>query len=241
MKLYDEYKQVVDFDIAHDIDRILISCSGGADSAILFYILCDYLQKQNRTNVTVDMVSFSNDVKWRWNGRKAADIINYIIDKLAFKQFDTHHVHYIPVQESKYWHPVQRKFFQEFPNALVITGETCNPKPDAENKYLNDVELAALQKRALPERNIDSPNIKQIYSEHHHKKYTSRFFAPFTHVDKRFVASMYSEYNVKDMFFLTRSCENVPPSADGYYKEFENTPCQKCWWCLERKWAFGEF
>ena len=28
MKLYDEYKQVVDFDIAHDIDRILISCSG---------------------------------------------------------------------------------------------------------------------------------------------------------------------------------------------------------------------
>lgn len=241
MKLFDEYEQVVDIDIPDNIERILVSCSGGADSAILFYILCDYLQKENRTDVTVDMVSFSNDFKWRWNGRKAADILNYTIDKLSFDQIGSHTIHYIPVQDSKYWHPVQHKYFLDYDNALVMSGETCNPKSDAENKHLNGWQYYSLAKRALPERNFENEFKKPLYQEYEVDDYIQRYMSPFTRVDKRFVASMYKKYDVMDMFYLTRSCEEVPPENTPYYKDFEDNPCHICWWCLERKWAFGEF
>jgi hypothetical protein len=239
MKLYDDHGQEVNFYIDDNIERILVSCSGGADSAILFYILCDYLQRENRTNVIVDMMSFSNDFKWRWNGRKAADIVNYTIDKLGFDQFGSHTVHYIPVQDSKYWQPVQNKFFVDYDNALVMSGETCNPKSDAGNKYLDGWQYYSLCKRALPER--DSNNVKKPLYKITKTKPVHRYMSPFSRVDKRFVASMFQKYGVWDMLALTRSCEGVPPKNTPYYKDFEDHPCHICWWCLERKWAFGEF
>ena len=43
------------------------------------------------------------------------------------------------------------------------------------------------------------------------------------------------------MLDLTRSCESTPEPNSKFSKDFEHIPCGKCWWCLERKWAFGKF
>ena len=41
------------------------------------------------------------------------------------------------------------------------------------------------------------------------------------------------------LFDLTRSCEVIPEGE--FDPEFEKNPCGRCWWCLERKWAFGRW
>lgn len=55
-----------------------------------------------------------------------------------------------------------------------------------------------------------------------------RYHLPLNEVDKRFVAECYSQnLFLKKVFPLTISCiEKVGP-------------CKKCWWCREKKWAFG--
>ena len=55
-----------------------------------------------------------------------------------------------------------------------------------------------------------------------------RYHLPLNEVDKSFVAECYSQsLFLKKVFPLTISCiEKVGP-------------CKKCWWCREKKWAFG--
>lgn len=233
MKLSDEYGQYVDFDISEEYKKVAVSCSGGADSSILLYIVVKYLKDNNRNDTTVSVLTCANDFKHRWNARKAADVINYIIDKLEWNQFDTHYTYYRDFQDFKYFQEVENKLFIDNRIDLVIRGLTCNPKQSGpifienfENQMI-DITSTGLDIR----NNIDANNFK--------KNSTGSWYAPFVNVDKRFIKSMYEQNNVMDLFNMTRSCEAVPGKL--YDIEFENTPCGTCWWCLERKWAFGEF
>ena len=58
-----------------------------------------------------------------------------------------------------------------------------------------------------------------------------RIYNPLINYNKQDVFKLYKEFNILDTLFpVTRSCEN------------DNHPgshCGKCWWCNERKWAFG--
>lgn len=55
-----------------------------------------------------------------------------------------------------------------------------------------------------------------------------RYIVPFKDLDKKFIADYYKTCNfLQNIFPLTISCiEKVGP-------------CKKCWWCREKKWAFG--
>ena len=56
----------------------------------------------------------------------------------------------------------------------------------------------------------------------------NRYRVPLNSIDKRFVADYYKQTSfLKRAFPLTISCiEKIGP-------------CKKCWWCREKKWAFG--
>lgn len=56
----------------------------------------------------------------------------------------------------------------------------------------------------------------------------NRYRVPLNSFDKRFIAEFYKETPfLQKIFPLTISCiEKVGP-------------CKKCWWCREKKWAFG--
>ena len=79
--------------------------------------------------------------------------------------------------------------------------------------------------------NVDVPNYLHIL--------------PFVHQDKKEgTAAMYAEMGVTDdLLPLTYSCEEHRPSekqklgiVDGYQ---EYSHCGKCWFCMERAYAFG--
>lgn len=234
MKLSDDYGQTIDFDIPTEYKKIAVNCSGGADSSILLYMVAKYLKDNNRTDTALSVLTCANDFKHRWNARKAADVINYTIDKLEWNQFDMHYAYYRDRQDVTYFHQVEIGLFKDQRVDLIVSGITSNPvEPgpifveDANNEQVDIVATG------LPERNTGgvAPTFR--------KNERGVWYTPFENVDKRFVAAMYEQNDAMDLFPLTRSCEGVP---DGSYNpEFEKTPCGTCWWCLERKWAFGEF
>jgi len=232
MKLSDTYGQTIDFEIPEQHTRIGVNCSGGADSAILLYIIADYLKQNNRTDVELNVLSCANDKKHRWNVRKAADVINYTIDKLDWNQFGCHYAYYRDVQAEEYFHEFEMKMFKDDRISFLISGVTATPKIDAVVENSKGV-MVDLREHEDCLGNRDPNKQRPLLNVSGH------FYTPLTNVDKRFVADMYDHYDVRDMFYLTRSCEAIP---DGRYDpDFEQHPCGECWWCLERKWAFGEF
>ena len=59
----------------------------------------------------------------------------------------------------------------------------------------------------------------------------------FINVDKMFISGMYDYFDIHDELFpLTRSREGLAHETDNFTQ-----PCEKCWWCRERKWVFGEY
>ena len=61
---------------------------------------------------------------------------------------------------------------------------------------------------------------------------TPTAFTNFCSVDKKFLAEIYEQENLmNDLFPNTVSCTNISKIE----------PCKKCYWCEEKKWAFGMY
>ena len=229
MILSDDHGQSIDFNIPEHFQKIAVNCSGGADSSILLWMIASYL-KDNDMSTEINVLTCANDYKHRWNVRRAADVINYVIDGLNWNQFNIHYSYYRDFQDTKYFHEIERNLLDEGKVETIISGINRNPRIPAVITDING-KIVDLTDEALPERDTDESDPWVI---------DNTFYMPFVNVDKRFIAAMYDHYQVQDLFDLTRSCEAIPPH-NKYDRNFENSPCGECWWCLERKWAFGRF
>lgn len=224
--------QQIDFDIPEKYKKIGVNCSGGADSSILLLMVVQYLIDNNRTDTTVSVSTCSNDKKGRWNGRRAADVVEYVINKTKFQNFDLHYTYYRDVQDEKYFHEVERKLFSDNRVDLFVSGITCNPPLGSTATNIRGEEII-LSDDMLPSRTGTDHQIWYHTND-------NAFYTPFANIDKRFVASMYDKYDANDLFDMTRSCESIPDENEDR-SIFEKNACGECWWCLERKWAFGRF
>lgn len=227
----DKSYQSIDFYIPEHYTSVAVNCSGGADSSILLLMTAQYLKNEGREDTTkLSVLTCSNDLKGRWNGRKAADVIDYVIRKTGYKNFDIHYTYYRDVQDEKYFHEVETKLFVQKRIDILLSGITSNPPLGASTENKNG-ELVVLDEGRVPSRD-GGGRVELMRSG------TSSFYTPFTNVDKRFIAAMYEQYDAMDMLEMTRSCEAIPQEYDP---KFEHEPCGTCWWCLERKWGFGKF
>ena len=242
MKLYSIDKtQSIDFDIPEEYKKVAVNCSGGADSAILLLLTIDFLMKNNRDDTTVSVLTCGNDFKDRWNPRKAADVINFVIEHTGFKNFDMHYSYYRDIQDDKYFHEIEDALFADERIDLLLSGITSNPlSSDTSVENASGVTIN-LMDDALDIRNVQNkktPKAMRIRN----RGTMQAFYMPFQNVDKKLVAGIYDLYGVTDTLLpLTRSCEAVPDPDKTFDPDFEKTPCGDCWWCLERKWAFGTF
>ena len=227
MILTDKFNQSIKFKIPDAVNTILFNISGGADSAILLYILCDYLQKQKR-DVKINCLTLSFDRRYRWQNKRAANIIEYVISNLNFYNIKNHHTIYhhgfsdVPLNAYQKDQWIEGKF------DILMGGNTANPRwdTDIETKDGNRVNLWTTNCPTIEGRNQD--NIDQwIYRDGY------GYYSPFANVDKRFVADMYIQYGVEDLLTLTRSCCSDIPDTEP--------PCGVCWSCAERKLIWGDW
>lgn len=211
--------------------KILLDISGGADSSLLLYMLIKYLQDTKRTDVEVNLLTMAFDKKGRWTAKYANSIIDFVIDKTQTDYIKNHWVFYRKTPESTYIPQMEEHYIKSENITLLMNGRTANPPLGETVTNYKGESILLTETSPAPERNVNgSAKIYQYYS-------TLTIYRPFVNLHKKEIKDLYEKYDLLDSLFpLTRSCEGFDYETENYTKT-----CGRCWWCLERKWAFGEY
>lgn len=255
MKLNVDGKSIgfFDFDYKAISTKIGISVSGGSDSAMLFYLMAKHLK-----GVTLQpwsCVALEDDpLKSRPHTRDAAEkVIEYVRNKFPDADIaESHHFEIFrddpeALKEAKkrnqpgWWnYPMMDKGVVKIINmekhskvafetgmfGLLCVGTTMNPPQDVLDGWRKD-----------------DPN---VYWEPRRSKVNTclwdtkgsalSHYKPFVNVNKKFLAGLYEQEDIMDLHNITESCTGFPKDTNWFTE-----PCKRCFWCYERKWAFGSY
>jgi hypothetical protein len=227
-----------DFDMSEH-DKIMLSLSGGADSALLFHLVCLILPDKEIIPFTgIDIYRPTNI----WYAEEIYEITkekfpNVNIADLEVFKFDVQDPKMIIKARKRWKEDVDppfggyiksfhmsmniRKLVEKHKATFETNGLTANPPVEDQIKY-------GFQHISEKRRNVSNAN--PIVDR------TRRIlYKPFINVDKKFIAELYKQYNLMDDIFpITQSCTGRENVTDYWTK-----PCKLCFWCHEKKWAFG--
>lgn len=206
-----------------DRKKWAIKLSGGADSALVLWMMIKIIQDNKWDDVTITVITGISESK-PFNAIFAEKIMKTMTELTGFK-FKEHFT--MPLRTSSNEDYVQdmESFIQKKQREGIINlrfaGITSNPNPE---------EAAFL----YPPFRDDYPFDLDLrgWSNENKKIHTEHSMRPLLNVDKRGVAMLYEELGIMNTIFpLTRSCEAVTTDFSHH--------CGNCWHCNERKWGFG--
>lgn len=211
----------------NDFKKIGINLSGGCDSSLVMFMTCRELVERNSDAVIHPVTGVHNARPTNiWNAREIVELFREMFPTVNIGEhfvdyYDKEHEKDKVNQHAKH----ENRLRDEGKIEVLFHGRTANPdKEEAEKHNL-------LYKRE--ERRDRHGNTREPYHENHDKP----FYCPFEFVDKRFVSDMYKRFGLmEELFPLTASCVEYAKKTDYFTK-----PCKECWWCREKKWAFGMY
>jgi len=238
MKIRDAASdQEIDFGFPDKYTKPGIWLSGGADSAVLLYILIRYLQETGReSNNKITVMTCANHEKLRWNTRHATNIIDKIVQLTGATCIERHVTIYRDVQAVDYFRELDTEMMDGGQIDILINGLTKNPPQGVSVENING-QMVDLYNHSHKVASRDQPDgvVLDLW------KHTA-WYSPFLVNDKRLIAAAYDSFGLRhNLLPLTRSCEEIPEVDELGNKTLDEKPCGKCWWCLERKWAFGHW
>lgn len=188
-----------------------VSISGGADSALLLYIVLD------QTDLPVHLFSTVSG----WLESCEIPVIHKICEYM--EQRFPGRIHNLTISFSKSPDHMSQILFKQ-PISALYASETIK-------SFLHGTTLSPSIEQQVScgfpgtlDENIQrtrDPNIKYAV------KMGPGWYGPLKNIDKKQVAELYKRYNIEDLFDYTRSCV------------MQSDHCGHCWWCHERMWAFG--
>lgn len=183
--------------------------SGGADSAMLLYLLMKYHVSK------IYIFTLASSLKNNVNSKHAIDVVSKCSELTGNQNF-THMISYCHTQTSEILFRQTLEYIENGTINWLYTGITKNPP---------DEVLSEFQDRTTESHERDPTVERTVVNEE------SKLITPFTNIDKKDLADLYKQHNILETIFpLTRSCEHL--------SEFEGH-CKVCWWCEERNWGFG--
>lgn len=222
--------------------KIAVSVSGGADSALLAFLLCDKISKNNN-NIEVHIISHVRCWKTKpWQKYDGLNVYNYLINKFPNITFFRHE-NFIPPEME--WGDIGPTIIDEY--GKLVSGDNVELRSFAEYTcYHNniDVYFNAVTRnpkeadfKGMVTRDID-PTEENSHLEYmnHMGKIAAH---PFRFIEKKYIISEYKKQNIVDLLKITRSCEGVFDNINyTNYIPYQEVPiCNKCFWCKERQWA----
>ena len=248
--------------VAYDLSRphIIISLSGGFDSAVTFYGLAKAIHENGTGNeihsITVRKLS---------NRRGHPDfdkgnpfpIVTHLIEwvRSQFPDVKIHDnvtalVHEWWEDEFKYTqvqYDLLDQIAQEYgpENVMTTSGMTMNPPLVVGEVTVTDNNGNIIRQNALTERDeISEVAIPDTISTKSHCDGRDEFY-PFRNFDKRAVFSFADTYygDVDTFLNMTRSCEGFRRHTNNFTGVCGAGPDldYKCWWCYEREWATEQY
>ena len=214
--IFENSQDTWSIDLWPDITDIGLKISGGADSAIVAYMLALYVTKE-RPEITIHPVTIIADTKpYQYIYacavlRKIEELTGIVFAKHQYTTTDVKN-NYVGGQEAFMDSLYKQELF-----SFHYAGITANPsEDDAPQLYTDDTTLPT------------DDRSKQLVKK-------DNWQLPLVNVDKRGVAEHYNRLGVmEELFPLTRSCEQ----NDVY--TFEKH-CEVCWFCKERYYGFNRY
>jgi hypothetical protein len=220
--------------------NISFSLSGGADSALLAYLICSKLK-----NVNVHIISNIRMWKTRpWQRHVSIEVFNYLKDKFPNHNFYRYENFISPEIEYGAVGPVIKDRFGKMKSGdqimdrsvteyicfyqnvdIWFSGVTRNPRVDSITNGMSD-------------RNVEYTGELDLHFTF--LEFESKLVShPFVFVSKDWVVKQYKDLGLLDLFNLTRSCEGEFKGLDyTNYSPGQHVPeCRTCFWCQERNWA----
>jgi hypothetical protein len=223
--------------------NVAISVSGGADSALLAYLVCELTKEYS---ITIHIINHVRMWKTRpWQQHDADKVYNWLFQRFYHTTF-TRHTNFI-APDIEYGN-IGPNLTDEY--GKQVSGDNIQQRAYAEficHKYDVDAYYNAVTRNprqvmfnGMCERDVE-PTEENKHLEYmiHMGRVASH---PFRFVDKLWVLNKYKELGIMELFELTRSCEGEFESIDyTTYKLGQYVPtCGECFWCNEREWAIEQ-
>jgi 7-cyano-7-deazaguanine synthase in queuosine biosynthesis len=225
--------------------NIAISLSGGADSALLAYLLCDAAKQADR-DITIHIINHTRMWKTRpWQQHDVNSVFNWLFQRFYHTTFNRHTNFIAPDIE---YGNIGPNLTDEY--GKMVSGDNIQQRAYAEfichknniDAYYNAVtrnpRLANFN--GMRERDIEpTEDNRHLTVMQHMERWAIH---PFRFVEKDWVIKQYKRLDIMDLFNITRSCEGEFEGIDyKTYKTGQHVPiCGECFWCKEREWAIEQ-
>ena len=248
-------------DIEFDDDflpkQVVVSLSGGADSASATYLTLKHFPQ-------IEIFPFMcNDVNAPKDADAAREITEYLQKKFPNGKLNDITIKDFKDREAGGWWPKAKDsmlenqelygnmsitavakilqldklipdFMGQFKGPIRLDGMTANPPKEIR------LQFAKYAKERFPEISYSQRELEIIQGETRRDNkdkpnITYNVYQPWLNVNKRFVAGIYKEEGLmKELFPMTRSCVG----GANQTKDF-TAWCWQCFWCYEKAWAFN--
>lgn len=220
--------------------NVAVALSGGADSALLAYLVCSLAKNHN---TTVHIISHVRMWKTKpWQEHDAYRVYNWLFQEFYHTKFIRHTNFIAPDVEYSNTGP---NIIDEY--GKNVSGDNAQQRAYAEyichheniDAYYNAVTRNPrnVDFVGMSERDIDPTPDNDYLRVMKHMNFWA--IHPFRFVDKSWVIKQYRRLNITKLLDHTRSCEgeieniNYQTYTPGQYVPI----CGKCFWCKEREWA----
>ncbi len=205
-----DLKNRIKIELPGGLDNIGLKMSGGVDSSLLAYLLAELsLESDTPFKITPIVIVEQNSP---FQKEFVDRIIDFIETKTGFR-FSHVEWYFLSATENKIkkMREIESHLQTQGDLKLIVSGVTRQPEGHA---FLDNDG---------PEE--DRTGEQQLF-------WWDYIYTPFINFDKKVLADHYFQNNLMDWLFpLTRSCTSVTEDFSQH--------CGICWWCRERKWAFG--
>jgi len=222
--------------------KLAISVSGGADSALLAFLLCNKISEID-SNIEVHIISHVRCWKTKpWQKYDGLGVYNYLVNRFPHIKFFRYENFVPPEME---WGNIGPTIIDEY--GKLVSGDNVELRAFAEyvcyhnniDVYFNAVTRNPKEAdfKGMVTRDID-PTKENSHLEymHHMGKIAAH---PFRFIEKKYIILEYKKQNIVDLLKITRSCEGVFDNINyTNYTPYQEVPiCGECFWCKERQWA----
>ncbi len=203
--------------------------SGGADSALMLYILMSNIKHP------LHIFSTANGKSNYREPINALKVINKVIEMTEFDpnniRFYTHYTKHKTtdnVMLGEFMHNINVDtlyfgFTRPPPQGAIVDFDTNNVA--AQGGVDHGLTLNTYYKNLS-----DIPYQFFQNKEFSYPALTQSFCLPFININKQKIAMLYRELDIENLYKITRSCESTI---------INDRHCGSCWWCKERIWGFG--
>lgn len=218
--IFKNSQQDIDFSIyiPLTIKKIGMKLSGGADSAIVCYMLAKHVML-DRPDITIHAITGIAEGKG-YQKIFAENVMSKVTELTGIK-FGTHYYDFVRADSSEHYVADQDTLVDSLYKRKLIdmhlAGITATPTVDEAPNLYNTGMI-------MPDDRSKSKFYRELVD--------GKSFRPLHNIDKRGVAELYTRLGVlEDLFPVTRSCEEFTNDFSAH--------CGKCWFCQEREWGFG--